>query len=137
MSYSNEAAAKFFIQRTFSLWRDIRRVASETALPETSILLAHHCAIYAAKALLYSLNSLADDDASVILKVIDATEKGEVTEEMFSILYEITQVYNRMHLCDLTPLRSVEADAVVQNLRAFIRYVREKLEQKYGLIEGI
>lgn len=137
MSYSNEAAAKFFIQRTFSVWRDIRRISSETTHPETSLVLAYHCALYAAKALLYSLNSPADEDTSILLKTIDATEKGEVTEEMFSVLYEITQVYNRAHLCDLTPLRTVEADAVVQNLRTFIRYVREKLEQKYGLIEGI
>lgn len=136
MSYSNEAAAKFFIQRAFSLWRDIRRVVSE-ALPETPLILVYHSLIYATKALLYSLDRLADDDNTVVKEVIEATRSGEMTEEMYSVFYEILQVYNRAHLCDLIPLRSVETDAVVQNLRTFIRYVREKLEQKYGLIEGL
>jgi len=136
MSYSNEAAAKFFLQRAFAILADIKRIGNSSN-PETLLILSYHSALYASKALLYSADILADDEAAILEKMVEGVEKGIATTEMFGILYEMSQVYAKLNFGDLTPIKSAESDAAVQNLRSFVRSVREMLEKKYGLIEGL
>ncbi|MCX7703595.1 MAG: hypothetical protein N2234_05795, partial [Planctomycetota bacterium] len=87
--------------------------------------------------LLYATNMLADDEPNLLMKMAEAAESGVVTQEMFGIFYEMAQLYSKIQMGDLISFKSAEADACVQNLRSFIRSVRDILERKFGLIEGI
>jgi len=136
-TYTPEIAAKFHVQRGFMYYESARALMRQAPRPEPAALLAFEAAMDAAKALLLAEGINADGCDAVLLALARAAEEGKISPETQSIVHEAAQVHLKTHRRGLTTLRPQEAEALISNVRGLLREIRDKLEEKYGLIEGL
>lgn len=136
-AYTSEIAAKFHIQRAFSFYNSARMLMREANRFEPAALLAYEAILDGAKALLFAEGENADGCDAVLLALAKAVENGKVTPETQSIIHEAAQIHFKIHRRGLIVLRPQETEALISNTRTLLREVRDHLEQKFGLIEGL
>ncbi|RKY15011.1 MAG: hypothetical protein DRP63_07550 [Planctomycetota bacterium] len=136
-AYTEEAAAKFYLQRAFAFYESARKLMSQSQRCEPAVLLTYEAMLDAAKALLLADRINADGCDAVLLALANAAQQAKLSEETHSLVQEAAQIHLKIHRRSLFTLRPQEADALIRNARSFLREVRDRLERKFGLIEGL
>ena len=136
-AYTEEVAAKFYLQRAFGFYEAARKAMRQSQRCEPAALLAYEAILDAAKALLLADGVKADGCDAVLLALASDADQAKIPEETHSIVQEAAQIHFKIHRRCLISLRPQEAEALIHNARSFLREVRDRLEQKFGLIEGL
>jgi len=136
-AYSFEAAAKYYIQRAWVHFRAARRLQGGSERTEPLVVLGHHAMMDAARALLFALEAPVDGCEKVLLAFAALVAEGKATEEMHSMLHESASLFFKIHRRSMIPADPRETESLLNNVRTILREVRDRIEQRYGLIEGL